>query len=157
MPVVSGQEQVTTTKRGVYPKGKSGNPAGRPVGSGEAAQWRAALAQDADKIIAVVVAKALSGDLVACGLLLARVVPPLRPCDAAVAVKLGRGTVTMQARRLTKLMAAGAVPMQQGIDMVTALATIAKMRSLDELATTVDELQKQVEGIKNEVTRKKSR
>ena len=148
---------MTTTKRGTFSKGQSGNPAGRPAGSGEAAQWRAALAQDADKIISVVIAKALSGDLVACGLLLSRCLPALKPIDAAVAVKLGRGTLTMQARRITKLMAAGDLPMAQGIDMVTALSTIAKMRSLDELTATVDELQKQVEGIKNEVTRNKSR
>ena len=146
----------TTKKRGTFPKGQSGNPAGRPVGSGEAAAWRAALAKDADKIIAVIVGKALAGDPASCALVLSRLVPPLKPSDPATAVKLGTGSLTMQARRLTKLMAAGDLPMTQGIDMVAALSTIAKMRSLDELSATVDLMKTELKGLRDAIAQNRN-
>ena len=139
-----------------FKPGVSGNTT-VPRGLGQAGRLRAAIADDIAPIIAVVTAKALAGDLVACGLLLARAVPPLKPSDPATAVKLGTGTLTMQARRLTKLMASGDLPMTQGIDMVSTLSTIAKMRTLDELTATVDTMQKELEDIRRAITENKNR
>ena len=143
-------------KRGTFPAGQSGNYAGRPPGTGDAARLRAAIGDRIDAVVDVVVAKALAGDVSAAGLLMARVLPPLRPVDDAVPVKLGRGTVTEQARRVVALMASGKAPMGQGVDLITSLASIARMKTLDELTDSVEKMETELELIRHEISANKN-
>lgn len=155
MPVNGLIKQVaTTSKSSTFPKGKSGNPAGRPVGSGDAAKLRAAISDGMDDVVAVVLKKAKTGCMTAAGLLLARCLPPLRPADTAVAIKLGKGSLTDQSRRVAALMASGDVSMGQGSELIGSLAVIAKMRGMDELVAQVDAMEKELREIRNAVTRK---
>ena len=157
MAVLSGPEQAVAMKRGTFVKGQSGNPAGRPKGSGEAAALRAALADQLDDVIEVVVQRALSGDMQAAALLLSRALPALKPASEAAVVRLPKGSMTDQARHVVSRMAAGCIPEAQGIALVNALASIAKMRSVEEMTAQVDALQTEVEAIRNEITRNKNR
>ena len=139
-----------------FKPGQSGNPQKVPRGLGEAGRLRAAIGDRIDAVVDVVVAKALAGDMSAAGLLMARVLPPLRPAHDAVPVKLGRGTVTEQARRVVALMAAGKAPMGQGVDLIVSLAAIARMKTLDELATSVEAIEHEMEEIKSAIAQNKN-
>ena len=63
-------------KRGKWKAGESGNPNGRPPGTGEVAKLRDSIAAHVPEIIVQLVAKAKEGDAQAARLLLERVLPP---------------------------------------------------------------------------------
>ena len=136
-----------------FKSGVSGNTT-VPRGLGQAGRLRAAIADDIAPIIAVVTAKALAGDLVACGLLLARAVPPLRPSDPAGKVCIGKGTVTQQSRKVIALMAANKIDMAQGSAIVAALASVARMTTIDELVNQVELIEQEMKGLRDAATRK---
>ena len=138
-----------TTKRGTFPAGRSGNPSGRPPGSGEAAALRAALASQLDDVIEIVVQRALSGDMQAAALLLSRCLPPLKPAGEAVAVRMPKGSMTDQARHVVRRMALGRIPEGQGVALVNSLVAIAKMKSMQDLSDEIDAIRNEVERMKD--------
>lgn len=139
-----------------FKPGSNGNPKAVPRGLGQAGKLRAAIADGMDDVIAVVLKKAKAGDMAAAGLLMARALPPLRPADAAVVVKMGKGSLTDQSCRVAALMASNKVPMGQGADLIGSLATIAKMRTLDELAASVDAMQLELRGLRDAIVTRKN-
>lgn len=92
-----------------FQPGQSGNPAGRPRGVGTIGKLRSAIEKDAPGIIARLVEAALAGDTQAAGILLSRVIPPMKATEPpipglaipsldaapeAVLSALARGTLT---------------------------------------------------------------
>lgn len=131
-----------TSKRGTFKAGKSGNPAGRPVGSGEAAKWRAAIGKDAGKVIAVVVKLALSGDVAACRMVLERAVPALKPIDQAVPLLLpAGGTLTDKAGAMVDAMADGRLSPQSTASMIGALANMVRVIETDEILRRLEKME----------------
>ena len=70
-----------------WAKGQSGNPKGRPAGSGEVAKLRAAIAGQVPAILESLTAAALAGDVQAARLLLERALPPIKAIELAQAVR----------------------------------------------------------------------
>ena len=68
---------------GRWKPGESGNPAGRKPGSGEVARLRAAMAVHVPALVAVLVERALSGEIGAARLLLERTIAPLKASEEA--------------------------------------------------------------------------
>jgi len=66
-----------------WEKGQSGNPAGRPKGTGEVAKVRAAIAARVPELLERLMTQALDGDTSAARLLLERAIAPLKAIEQA--------------------------------------------------------------------------
>lgn len=133
-------------QRGRFAPGNTLSP-GRPPGRGPAAELRAVLALDLDKIIGVLKAQALAGDPQAIRIVLDRLLPALRPVDLPVALALpADGTLADQARAVVRAAADGDLSPAQAAQIVTALGGVAKIVEVTELVTRIEALEARNQG-----------
>ena len=122
--------------------GQSGNPAGKPVGSGELQKLRAAIGEHMPEIINQLVTAARGGDIQAARLILERVLPPMKAIEQAVELELpDGGTLTVKAAAVLSAAAAGVLAPGQAAQLIAALGTVAKISEIDELASRVAALE----------------
>lgn len=125
-----------------WPKGKSGNPRGRPKGSGQQSQLRAAILEDAPEIIAALALQAKKGDSISARILLDRVLPALRAEVAPVVIEgMGSGSLTERAERALEAAGGGEVSTEAAGALVGALAALARIREADELERRIAALE----------------
>ena len=122
--------------------GQSGNPKGRPKGSGDVAQIRSAIATRIPELLEAMMRRALDGDVGAARLLLERTVAPLRATDMGQPLNLPNGTLTDQGRAVMAAVSAGELAASQGAALVGAIGALARVVELDELAARVAQLEK---------------
>ena len=122
--------------------GQSGNPKGRPKGSGEVAQIRSAITAQLPQLLNAMMQRALDGDVGAARLLLERTVAPLKATDMAQPLNLPNGTLTDQGRAVMAAVSAGELGASQGAALVGAIGALARVVELDELAARVAQLEK---------------
>lgn len=138
---------MTNTKRKAPPHawrpGESGNPAGRPAGTGEIAKLRAAIAVHAPAIISNLRDAALGGDVSAARLLLERVIPPVKASEEATPLALPDGSLTEQGRAVVAAVASGDLAPGQGSALLASLGTLAKLTEADELERRIAALEAQ--------------
>ncbi len=115
-----------------WSKGTSGNPAGRPKGSGEIAKVRAAIAEHVPAVIAKLVDSALAGDIGAARLLLERTIAPLKAIEEKAEMTLPDGSLTDQGRAVVASIAAGDLSPGLGAALLASLGTLAKLTETDE-------------------------
>ena len=123
--------------------GESGNPKGRPPGSGLAGSLRRAIAAQAADVIAALIAKAKEGDVQAARALLDRLVPPLRAQSAPVAIP-GFDTATGLAERAQAALRAagrGEVPPDVAAGLVAAVGALAKIIETEQLERRIRALE----------------
>ena len=138
----------TATKNkppGRWRPGQSGNPKGKPKGSGEVQRLRAAMAEHVPALVAVLVGRAMAGDVAAARLLLERTIAPLKAIEEAAPLTLPDGTLTEQGRAVIVAVAAGQLAPAQGAALLAALGTLAKLTEADELERRIAAL----EGVRN--------
>ena len=125
-------------------KGQSGNPAGRPKGSGLSAQLRAAIEQDAPSIIKTMIEQAKAGDIQAAKTLLDRVLPALKPESQAIHLPelVAADTMAEKARAAIDAAGAGAVSPSAASDLVAAIAGLARVVEVTALQQRLDELER---------------
>lgn len=128
---------------GRWRKGESGNPKGRPAGSGRLAALRATIAADVPAIIASLTEKARDGDVQAARLLLERVLPPVRSLEPAAELPdLPEGASPGDfARRVLAAAAAGEVSPSQAAALMTAAAAAVRVIEGDELEARIRALE----------------
>ncbi|MBL8339520.1 MAG: hypothetical protein JNM97_22330 [Rhodoferax sp.] len=124
-----------------WAKGTSGNPAGRPKGSGEVARVRAAIAEHVPAVIAKLVDSALAGDIGAARLLLERTIAPLKASEEKTEMTLPDGSLTDQGRAVIAAIASGDLAPGQGAALLASLGTLAKLTEADELEQRIKALE----------------
>lgn len=128
------------TLKGRFAPGKSGNPGGRVARENK--QLREKLQRDGGQVIDVVLAEALKGDMAACRLILDRLVPALKPTAAPVSIDLPeQAGIAGTARAFIVAAASGAMPADIAAQMVTAVASLARIVEIDDLAKRLDALE----------------
>jgi hypothetical protein len=125
-----------------WKKGQSGNPAGRPKGSGDVAKVRAAIAAQVPALLAKLMAQALEGDTSAARLLLERAIAPLKAAEQPQAVSLKGETLTDQGRAVLASVAAGELAPGQGAALLGAIGTLARVAEVDEMERRISVLEK---------------
>lgn len=123
--------------------GQSGNPKGRPAGTGEVSKLRAAIADRVPELLSKLMAQALEGDTAAARLLLERAIAPLRAAEQPQALTLPDGTLTDQGRAVLASVASGELAPGQGAALLGAIGTLARVAEVDELAARITFLEQQ--------------
>lgn len=126
-----------------WKQGQSGNPAGRPPGTGKVAALRKQIEEHVPGIITALVAQATTGDAAAARLLLERVLPPIRATEQAQAITLPDGSLTDQGKAVLSAVAAGDLAPGQGAQLLQALGSMAKLIETDDLAARIAALEEQ--------------
>lgn len=127
---------------GRWKAGESGNPKGKPRGTGQLQKMRAALASDLPKILAKLATAAQGGDVQAARLILERVLPPIKAIEQAQTLTLrADGTLTDQGRAVLAAVAAGELAPGQGAQLLAAIGTLAKISEVDDLAARITVLE----------------
>lgn len=121
--------------------GQSGNPKGRPPGSGEVGKLREAIKGHVPAIIERLTAQALEGDVQAARLLLERTVAPLKAVEPTQPLTLPDGTLTEQGRAVLASVADGALAPGQGAQLVAAIGQLARVVEIDELTARITALE----------------
>ncbi|MDI3511748.1 DUF5681 domain-containing protein [Hydrogenophaga bisanensis] len=132
----------TRKRPGRWKPGESGNPAGKPKGSGEVAKLRAAIADRVPELLAAMMARALDGDVGAARLLLERTIAPLKAIEPPQPLTLPDGSLTEQGRAVLASVASGELAPGQGAALVGAIGALARVTEIDELAERVAALEK---------------
>ena len=133
---------MTTKKPKGWQPGQSGNPKGKPPGSGELQRLRASIAEHVPTILEQLIAAAQGGDMQAARLILERVLPPVKAIEQPVELQLpDGGTLTAKAAAVLSAAAAGVLAPGQAAQLITALGTVAKISEIDELTARIEKLE----------------
>ena len=133
--------QKKKTPAHAWKPGQSGNPAGKPPGSGELQKLRAAIGEHVPEIINQLVTAARGCDIQAARLILERVLPPVKAIEQPQTINLPDGTLTEQGRAVLAAVAAGELAPGQGAQLLAAIGTLGKIAELDELAARITALE----------------
>ncbi len=127
-----------------FSPGTSGNPQGRPSGAvGMAGKLRLAMAKEVPAVIASLLDRAKQGDVQAASLILARVLPALKPVDepAPLPSDLDMSDLNAAPRAVLAALASGAVTPDQAATMANALSALARVRETVELENRIARLE----------------
>jgi hypothetical protein len=128
--------------KSTWKPGQSGNPAGRPPGSGEVGKLRAGIAGHVPAILDRLVAAAQDGDVQAARLLLERCLPALKPTELPQAIELpDGGSLTETGRAVLNAVGNGSLPAGEGAKLMAAIAALGRVAELDELAARIEALE----------------
>ena|SRR5688572_18585288 len=130
--------------------GHSGNPNGRPPGTGEVARLRAGIAASVPDILEKLTEAAKAGDVQAARLLLERVLPPIKAIQLSAPVEMPHlGTLADKARAILEATIRGDLAVDDAAALMGALAAAGKVIETSELLARVEAL----EAAKREVKR----
>ena len=122
--------------------GQSGNPAGRPAGSGLVGKLREAVAARAPELVEALIAKALEGDTTAARVLLDRVLPVAKSEALPVSLPgVATGTLTERAESALKAVGNGTLAPDTATSLVATVGALARIRETEELEARIRALE----------------
>lgn len=127
---------------GRWAAGVSGNPRGKKPGSGQLQKIRNELGDGVPALLKVLMTKALEGDAQAARLILERVLPALKPLEQPLEIQLPQGgTLVSKAEAVLSEAAAGVLAPSQAATLIGAIAGLAKIIEIDDLAERISRLE----------------
>jgi hypothetical protein len=123
-----------------WPKGKSGNPRGRPAHP-VAERFRGVVEPRLDEIITAMIDAAANGDAQAAKLLLDRVLPPFRPAAMPTAFQITGNTLTEKAESILAAVSAGSIAVTDAKQLIDAIGSLARITEIDELEKRISALE----------------
>jgi len=128
-----------------FQKGKSGNAAGRPPGTGKVAEIREMIAGHIPEVITQLVKDAKKGDSRASKLLLERYVPAMRAVEMPVELLLPKGeSMTAQGEAIVLQVAEGKLSPSQGAALLSGLGNLARVREVEILEERIAALEERM-------------
>lgn len=123
--------------------GESGNPKGRPEGSGAVQRIRKLLEPHREELVRKVVEMAKAGDMKAMRIVMDRLAPPPRPESDPVQIPelANAETLTEGAKAVVAAIGAGQVTPTAGLELLTAIGALAKVIETDEIERRLRELE----------------
>ena len=140
-PVRTREEHKRTMSRTKWKPGQSGNPKGRPPGTGEIGQLRDAIRVHVPDMIAAMVKAAKHGDAQAARLLLERVIPPLKGAELPIVLALGATDLTGTGEAILRAVQRGELAPGQASQLIQGIAALARVKELDELERRLSALE----------------
>lgn len=127
-----------------FKPGESGNSAGRPKGSGRAAQLRALLEPHAAALVKKAVELAKKGDTTALRLCLERLVPAMKPETRLVEIPglAEATTLADQGRAVLASVAAGTITAEQSATLLQAISVQSAILKNEEFERRIERLEK---------------
>ena len=132
----------------MFEKGRSGNPAGRPKGTGKHQEFRRILEARAPELLERAIEMALQGDQKMMAMCLDRVLPALRQVDTPISVpKLkSADTLLVKAHGAINSIFAGEITVQNGLNIAQACANIGRVAETSEQEAQLGELEEAIKG-----------
>jgi len=130
-------------KNGTFPKGKSGNVNGRTAGSGVTGKLRKAILDKSPELLQMVINKALTEDDVTAAMaLLNKVMPNLKASNEPVKFNLDTNkNISDIGAEIIGAISKGEVALDSGAQLVSSLASLAKLREIDDLTKRIELLE----------------
>ena len=124
-----------------FKKGQSGNPKGRPKGTGWVHELRRSIQKELPEMIEQMLEEARNGDAAARKLLLDKGLPSPRPTDDPIEFELPDGTPAEQGRAVLAAMASGLATPEQAARLLSALTEQARLTEITELEQRIAALE----------------
>ena len=130
-----------------FEKGRSGNKAGRPKGSGVTGKLRKAILDKSPELLQMIIDKALDdGDVTAAMALLNKVMPNLKAANEPVKFNLDTSKgLSGTGEQIVQNIADGSVSLDSGAQLLASLAALAKMQEVDNLTKRLADIEKILE------------
>ena len=123
-----------------FKPGESGNPNGRPSGTGMQSKLKEAVGDRFDQIVDRVVEAALLGDMTAASLILSRLVPPIKATQEPQAFPMYGKSLTEKAESVLESVSAGLLSATDGKQILDAMAGVVRVHDGEILAKQLDQL-----------------
>lgn len=135
-------QQETSKAARHWQPGQSGNPNGRPPGTGTLQKLRETIGEDMPAIIAQLVIQAKGGDVTAARVLLERVLPPVKAVEQPQPIDLPEGTdLSAKGHAVLQAAADGVLSASQAASYMNALGSLARVVEVDELLRRIEALE----------------
>lgn len=132
---------------GTFPKGRSGNPAGKPKGVKHKATQAALILLDgeAEALTRKAVELALDGDVTALRLCLDRIAPSLKSTAPMVKLDMPKpNTLTDTAKAFVSGAANGEIPPDIAAQLVSAVASVARVEEMEHVKERLESLERAI-------------